>query len=43
MSPVSADQIELTPARNAELLPLVRAGTTTQSLALRISIILLAA
>jgi DNA-binding NarL/FixJ family response regulator len=43
MSAVSADQIELTPAQNAELLRLARAGTTTQRLALRISIILLAA
>lgn len=43
MSPVSADQIELTPTQSAELSRLARAGTTTQQLALRISIVLLAA
>jgi transposase len=43
MSPVSADQIELTPAQTVELTRLARAGTTPQRLALRISIVLLAA
>jgi len=43
MSPVSADQIELTPAQIVELTRLLRAGTTRQWLALRISIVLLAA
>jgi len=43
MSPVSADQINLTPTHSAELSRLVRAGTSTQRLALRISVVLLAA
>src|SRR4051812_47835999 len=43
MSPVSADQIELIPTQSAELSRLARAGTTTQRLVLRISIVLLAA
>ena len=43
MSPISPDRIELTPAQSAELHRLARAGTTTQRLALRISIVLLAA
>ncbi len=44
MAPVSADQIELIPTRGAELSRLAaRARTMTQRLALRISIVLLAA
>jgi len=44
MSPVSADQMELIPTRGAELSRLAaRARTMTQRLALRISIVLLAA
>ncbi len=42
MSPVSADQIELTPTQRTELSRLARAGTTTQRMALRVSIVLLA-
>ena len=43
MSPVSADQIELTPALKAELLRVAGAGTTPQRLAQRVVIVLLAA
>lgn len=43
MSPVSADQIELTPAQKAELLQVAGAGRTPQRLALRVVIVLLAA
>ncbi len=43
MSLVSTDQIELTPTQSAELSRLARVGTTTQRLALPISIVLLAA
>ncbi len=42
MSPVNADQIKLTPTRSVELSRMARAGTSTQRLALRISIVLLA-
>ncbi len=43
MSPISADQIDLTPVHSAELTRLLRAGRTPQRLVLRILVVLLAA